>query len=47
MQQNAQCNKTPNYKTPNATKRPMHQKAQNPKNDQIPIKNRLGAVLKC
>jgi len=31
MQQNAQCNKTPNYKTPNVTKRPMQQKAQNPK----------------
>ena len=31
MQQNAQCNKTPNYKTPNVTKRPMEQKAHNPK----------------
>ena len=31
LQQNAQCKKTHNYKTPNVTKRPLQQKAPNPK----------------
>ena len=34
MQQNAQYNRTSNYKTPNVTKGPMQQKAQPQKNTQ-------------
>ena len=47
MQQNAQCNKTPNYKTPNGTKGPQSKKkpSQIQKNCKI-LKSRILEKLK-
>ena len=54
MQQNAQCNKTPNYKTPKITKRPNATKgpkskknAQISKNYKIPKRSRKKIYKFC